>query len=58
MFGRDVWKVIANDGEFTIWIENYYGVPLKVSIGSETFEFRNPKFNMLKENDVDFIERE
>lgn len=58
MFGRDVWKVIANDGEFTIWIENYYGVPLKVSAGSETFEFRNPKFNIIKASDVEFVERE
>jgi len=58
MFGRDVWKVIANDGEFTIWIENYYGVPLKVSIGSETFEFRNPKFNTLNGSDVAFVDME
>ena len=58
MFGRDVWKVIANDGEFTIWIENYYGVPLKVSIGSETFEFRNPKFNTISTRDVEFVEME
>ena len=58
MFGRDVWKVIANDGEFTIWIENYYGVPLKVSIGSETFEFRNPKFNTISAGDVAFVNME
>ncbi|MDP3990618.1 MAG: hypothetical protein Q8Q01_05450 [archaeon] len=56
LFGRGVWKVIANNGEFTIWIENYYGVPLKVSTVSETYEFRNPKFNTIKSNDVEFEE--
>jgi len=58
LFGRGVWKVIANNGEFTIWIENYYGVPLKVTIGSETFEFRNLKFNSLNAEDIQFERRE
>jgi hypothetical protein len=57
LFGRDTIKVNANNGEFTIWIESYYGIPLKVQIDGQDYEFRNPKFNNLDDNDVEFVVR-
>lgn len=57
VFGRSTWTVKANDGEFMVWIEDYYGVPLKVQEGNLGYEFREPKFNTLSDSAVAFEER-
>lgn len=57
MFDRDVWKLNVNKGEMTMWVETYYGVPLRVDVGGKRYEFTYPVFNSLTDSDVAFKER-
>ncbi len=54
---RNVW-ILQLDENVTLWVDTYFGVPLRVDNGQERYEFQNSIFNSVEEKDVQFIERE
>src|SRR3989344_5397399 len=54
---RKVWQLRTPEG-VSLWVDTYYGVPLRVDVGSERHEFQNPLFNGVQERDVQFVERD
>ena len=54
---RKVWKLLANEN-ITLWMDTFYGLPLRVDVGSERHEFQEPIFNSVEDDDVRFLERE
>ena len=52
---RTVWQLRTKDG-VSLWVDTYYGVPLRVDFGSERHEFQNPLFNSVRDQDVQFME--
>lgn len=53
LFKREVWKLNVNNN-VTMWIDTYYGMPLKVEVNGKGYEFRDPVFNSVREEDVAF----
>lgn len=54
---RTVWQLKTPEG-VSLWVDSYYGIPLRVDVGDERHEFQNPLFNEVQDKDVQFIERE
>jgi len=54
---RKVWLLKANDGVL-MWIDTYYGLPLRVEVGPERHEFQEIVFNAVEDAEVSFVERE
>lgn len=55
LFNRKTHKISVNDGEMEMWLDDFFGVPLKVVRGEEQYEFRNPDFNSLTDEDVGYV---
>lgn len=47
---RSTWKLETSQG--TLWVDNFYGVPLKIESGGKTFRFEQIAVNRLKDSDV------
>ncbi|MBW2976533.1 hypothetical protein KY347_03755 [Candidatus Woesearchaeota archaeon] len=47
---RNTWIVATNNGK--IWIESFYGVPLKAEFENSVYEFKKMGFNTVKDEDV------
>lgn len=54
---RGVWQIRTPEGVH-LWVDTYYGVPLRADVGSERHEFQNVLFNGVQDSDVQFIERD
>jgi len=54
---RAVWQLKTKDGA-NLWVDTYYGVPLRVDVGNERHEFQNLIFNRVQEKEVQFEERD
>ncbi len=54
---RKVWQLRTTEG-VSLWVDTYYGVPLRVDAENERHEFQNALFNGVGEKDVGFIERD
>ncbi|MDP3699176.1 MAG: hypothetical protein Q8R47_06350 [Nanoarchaeota archaeon] len=54
---RNVWQLRTPEG-VSLWVDTYYGVPLRVDVGNERHEFQNVLFNGVQEKDVQFAERD
>ncbi|MEK6900110.1 MAG: hypothetical protein AABX05_03220 [Nanoarchaeota archaeon] len=57
LFGRNIWKLKVNGG-MVMWVETYYGVPLKIEKDGEVHEFQDPVFNDVTEAEVQFVEKD
>ncbi|HLD79363.1 MAG TPA: hypothetical protein VJA18_02290 [Candidatus Nanoarchaeia archaeon] len=53
---RKVWLLKAND-DVLMWVDTYYGLPLRVEVGSERHEFEEFVFNAVKDEEVGWVER-
>ncbi len=47
---RNTWKIQADNG--ILWIDTFYGIPLKVESGGETYRFEQIAVNGVKDSDV------
>jgi len=47
---RSTWKLSTNN--FTIWVDSFFGVPLKVESNGSVYQFQMMKFNDIKDEDV------
>ena len=47
---RSTWKIETDQG--TIWIDTFYGIPLKAESGGITFRFQQIAVNSIQESDV------
>jgi hypothetical protein len=47
---RSTWKISTNKG--TMWIDTYYGIPMKIDSDGTVYEFQKMSFNTLKDEDV------
>ena len=47
---RSVWKIETNRG--TLWIDTFYGIPLKIQSGITTFRFQQIAVNSVQDSDV------
>jgi hypothetical protein len=54
---RDVW-ILQLDGNVTMWVDTYYGIPLRVDNSQERHEFQNPLFNGVTDAEVQYMEKE
>ncbi|MEK6939841.1 MAG: hypothetical protein AABX31_03875 [Nanoarchaeota archaeon] len=54
---RKVWQLQTKEG-VSLWVDTYYGVPLRVDAGSERHEFQNALFNGVQDKGVQFGERD
>lgn len=57
MFKRDTWKIKVNGGVL-VWVDSFYGIPLKVDEGNKRYEYGWPLFNQLSDSDVAFSEKD
>ena len=48
---RDTWKLLTGIGE-TIWIDTFFGVPLKVEFEGNKYRFQKMTFNDVKDEEV------
>ena len=55
--GRKVWQLQTKEG-VSLWVDTYYGVPLRVDMGEERHEFQNILFNSIEDADVQFKEKD
>jgi|SRR3989338_5834237 len=53
---RDVWQ-LRTDAGVGLWIDTYFGVPLRVDVGNERHEYQNIVFNSVADSEVQFIEK-
>jgi len=44
LFNRDTTKVLVN-GEYTYWVDSFFGIPLKVEGNNEVYTYDTPLFN-------------
>lgn len=54
---RDVW-ILQMNGNVTMWVDTFFGVPLRVDKDQERHEFQNPAFNSVTDEDVQYREKE
>lgn len=54
---RDVW-ILELNGNVTMWVDTFFGVPLRVYTVQERHEFQNPAFNAVTEEEVQYREKE
>ena len=47
---RRTWKIETNKG--TMWIDTFYGIPLKIESGSSKFRFEQIAVNSVQDSDV------
>lgn len=47
---RSIWKVEANNG--ILWIDTFYGIPLKIESNGKTYRFQQISANNVKNSDV------
>ncbi|MBI2653809.1 hypothetical protein HYX02_03275 [Candidatus Woesearchaeota archaeon] len=47
---RNTWKIETNKG--TLWVDTFYGVPLKVESGGKTYKFEQVSVNSVQDSDV------
>ena len=47
---RSTWKLDTNKG--TLWIDTFYGIPLKVESGGKTYRFQQMSVNGVKDSNV------
>ena len=47
---RSTWKLDTNKG--TIWVDTFYGIPLKVESGGKTYRFQQVAVNSVQDSDV------
>ena len=52
---RNVWQLKTETG--SLWVDTYFGVPLRVDAGAERHEFQNIVFNSVADGDVHFAEK-
>jgi len=57
LYDRETWIIEANDG-MKVWLDNYYGIPLKVELGEISYEFSYPAFNKVDDEELGFVEIE
>jgi hypothetical protein len=52
--GRDTYIISFSRAgtDYKVWLDTYFGVPLKFQEGQKTYEYREAKFNMVSDNDV------
>lgn len=54
---REVW-ILQLDGNVTMWVDTFFGVPLRVDNGQKRHEFQNPVFNGVTDEQVQYMEKE
>lgn len=54
---RSVWQLRTPEG-IDLWVDTYYGVPLRVETGTERHDYQNVLFNSIEEKDVQFKEKD
>ena len=54
---RDVW-ILELEGNVTMYVDTFFGVPLRVDDGQERHEFQNIIFNGVTDEQVQFKEKE
>ncbi|MDO8510598.1 MAG: hypothetical protein Q7S55_00370 [Nanoarchaeota archaeon] len=54
---RDVW-ILQLEGNVTMYVDTFFGVPLRVDNGQERHEFQNMIFNGVTDEQVQFKEKE
>ncbi|MEK6809404.1 MAG: hypothetical protein AABY40_01900, partial [Nanoarchaeota archaeon] len=54
---RDVW-ILQLEGEVIMYVDTFFGVPLRVDNGQERYEFQNPVFNGVTDEEVQYMEKE
>lgn len=47
---RNVWKIETNKG--ILWIDTFYGIPLKVESGGKIYRFQHISINSVQDSDV------
>ena len=47
---RSTWKIDTNKG--TLWIDSFYGIPLKVESSGKTYRFQQIAVNSVEDADV------
>ena len=47
---RSTWKIETNEG--FLWIDTFYGIPLKIESGGKTFKFEQIAVNSVQDSDV------
>ena len=47
---RNTWKIETNNG--IMWVDTFYGIPLKVESGGKTFRYQQIAVNSLQDSDV------
>lgn len=52
---RDVWQ-LRIDENTSLWVDTFFGVPLRVDAGDERHEFQNIAFNSVVDSEVQFVE--
>lgn len=55
--GRKVWQLRTPEG-VDLWVDTFYGVPLRVDAEGVRYQFDNPLFNGVKDEEVGFVERD
>ncbi len=53
---RKVWQLKTDEG-VSLWVDTYYGIPLRVDVGSERHEFQNIIINSVADGEVQFVEK-
>ncbi len=54
---REVW-ILQLDENVTLWVDTFFGVPLRVDNSQERHEFQNPIFNGVTDEEVQYKEKE
>lgn len=47
---RNTWKISTNSG--TLWLDTFFGVPLRAESGEDLYQFQKMAFNDVKDEDV------
>ncbi len=47
---RSTWKLETNKG--TLWVDAFYGIPLKVESGGKVYRFQQISVNSVQDSDV------
>src|SRR3989344_4434285 len=55
IFNRDTWKLDVNS-DYYYWIDEFYGIPLKVEGNGEYYSFESAFYNQVKT--IEFVDRE
>jgi len=55
LFNRDTTKVLVN-GEYTYWVDSFFGIPLKVEGNNQIFLYESPLFNGV--SSIEFEEKD